>query len=169
MQKAGGTMTTETTNCVTCGALVYVTDVPSKLTGNCWRCEVKRLKAFCDDRSKFERERDVAQARISKAIAALENGQDRAALEELKGEGLCTPYRCASLKACHRLLERWQWRWEAVCRNVHDTASHPADGTLDKDTDAMLVGDAMPAYCPGCQQALAIACPSCGRKHLETP
>jgi len=35
----------ETTNCKDCGALVYVTDVPSKKTGNCWRCEVKRLKS----------------------------------------------------------------------------------------------------------------------------
>jgi len=34
----------DTTNCNTCGALVYRIDVPSKKTGNCWRCEVKRQR-----------------------------------------------------------------------------------------------------------------------------
>ena len=36
-----------TTHCAseTCGALVWKIDVPSKRTGNCWRCEVKRLNA----------------------------------------------------------------------------------------------------------------------------
>lgn len=36
----------ETTNCKNdeCGALVYVTDVPFKKSGFCWRCEIKRLK-----------------------------------------------------------------------------------------------------------------------------
>jgi len=33
-----------TTNCATCRALVWTTDVPDKKTGNCWRCEVKRLQ-----------------------------------------------------------------------------------------------------------------------------
>ena len=32
-----------TTNCATCGTLVWKTDVPSKKTGNCWHCEIKRL------------------------------------------------------------------------------------------------------------------------------
>jgi len=39
MPKAEGT-----TNCATCGTLVYQTEVPTKKNGNCWRCEIKRLK-----------------------------------------------------------------------------------------------------------------------------
>lgn len=35
----------ETTNCKKCGALVYMSDVPSNKSGFCWRCEVKRLKS----------------------------------------------------------------------------------------------------------------------------
>lgn len=34
----------ETVNCATCKALVWEVDVPVKATGNCWRCEVKRLQ-----------------------------------------------------------------------------------------------------------------------------
>jgi hypothetical protein len=112
----------------------------------------------------IETERDVARARIAKAIAALENGDTNGALCELRGEGLCTPYQCASLRACHRLLERWQRRFARLHRNLY-----PDDRILDSDTDAMLVGGTMPSACPACQQALAIACPSCGRKYLEAP
>jgi hypothetical protein len=31
------------THCRSCQALVYKTDVPTKRSGCCWRCEVKRL------------------------------------------------------------------------------------------------------------------------------
>lgn len=34
----------KTENCATCKALVWETDVPTKTTGNCWRCEVRRLQ-----------------------------------------------------------------------------------------------------------------------------
>ena len=33
----------ETVNCNACGALTWATDIPSKKTGFCWRCEIKRL------------------------------------------------------------------------------------------------------------------------------
>lgn len=32
-----------TVNCATCKALIWEDDVPIKKSGNCWRCEVKRL------------------------------------------------------------------------------------------------------------------------------
>lgn len=33
------------TNCRTCKCLVWQVDIPSFKTGNCWRCEVQRLRA----------------------------------------------------------------------------------------------------------------------------
>ena len=112
----------------------------------------------------LRREWDVSQARICKAIAALEAGSIEDALRSLRGEGLCTLYRCASLQGCYRLLERWQRRWDHLRR-----ADPVIDGDLYTDTDAMLLGKRMPSSCPGCMKALAIACPTCGRKHLEAP
>jgi len=34
-----------TTNCKMCETLVYETDIPTKRTGNCWRCEIERLRS----------------------------------------------------------------------------------------------------------------------------
>lgn len=41
-------MSGDVTNCRTCKALVYALTVPTKSTGNCWRCEVKRLQGMLD-------------------------------------------------------------------------------------------------------------------------
>jgi len=37
-------MSIKTTNCKECRTLVYETDIPSKKSGLCWRCELDRLK-----------------------------------------------------------------------------------------------------------------------------
>jgi hypothetical protein len=85
----------------------------------------------------------------------LEQHRPQDALDALKGEGLCKYGRCASLTAAHRLLERW-----AFC----DVSP---DKTLTADTEAFIHGKELPESCPACDQSLCIACPSCGRKHLD--
>lgn len=37
-----------------CAALVYKADVPTKKTGNCWRCEVKRLNNLLEKSPAFD-------------------------------------------------------------------------------------------------------------------
>jgi len=41
-----------TANCSTCGALVWEINIPTKKTGNCWRCEVKRLNSVIKEKDK---------------------------------------------------------------------------------------------------------------------
>lgn len=36
----------ETVNCKYCRTLIWTTDVPSKKSGFCWRCEIKRLESI---------------------------------------------------------------------------------------------------------------------------
>lgn len=118
------------------------------------------MSVLPDKTHALELKLELAEARMSKAIAALENDEPEEALAELRGQGMCNAYRCASLKAAHRLLERWRWegrlRWH--------------DRELRGDTDAFLgTEERMPSHCPACNQALALGCPSCGRKHLGRP
>jgi len=44
-------MMDDTANCKTCKALVWKDDVPNKKTGNCWKCEIKKLQ---DEKGRLE-------------------------------------------------------------------------------------------------------------------
>lgn len=55
----------ETVNCKECGTLVWATDIPSKMTGFCWRCEIKRLKAVSKH---FEDENSQLREHLGMAI-----------------------------------------------------------------------------------------------------
>ena len=107
------------------------------------------------DSGKLERERDVARARICRAIAALEEGRPEDALTILKEQGLCDYNRCASLTATHRLLERWIY-W------VRSVETH--DQLVEYDTESFLGGEIFPMECPACGKPLRLACPLPGCK-----
>lgn len=75
-------MMSEPVNCKHCKTLVWATDIPSKKTGFCWRCEIKRIqsisKQFSDQneglRNDIEvvaRERDQYKKALFKTITRL--------------------------------------------------------------------------------------------------
>jgi len=82
----------ETTNCKKCGALVYVADVPSKKSGFCWRCEVKRLNAV----EHAEKSMRAANLQLVAEIKQLK--EEKSALEE-ENERL----RYTAFETCHRM------------------------------------------------------------------
>lgn len=56
----------ETVNCSECGTLVWATDIPSKRTGFCWRCEIKRLQTINEQFDEQNEELRASLAMVTK-------------------------------------------------------------------------------------------------------